>query len=103
MDRLKRMHDLIKRKATGTPDEFAKKLGICKSMLMIHLKELKVMGAPVKYDQLQQNYYYTEQCKLIFEFEREGKLIKGGQNIFDYLSHSNHIRMAIDTFDPQGL
>lgn len=58
------MDDLIRRKATGTPEEFAKKLGICKSLLMLNLREIKKMGAPLKYDTNRSSYYYTEACKI---------------------------------------
>ena len=101
IDRLKRMNDLITRKATGTPEEFAGKLGLSKSMLMINLNELKEMGAPIKYDPQNRNYFYEGECKLVFEFERlrEGANLKGGKNIFDWLPHSNAIRMAFQTFE----
>lgn len=82
--RLKQMDDLIRRKATGTPDEFAEKLGICKSMLMINLAEFKDIGASFKYDLDKQTYYYCQGCclKLKFELEEsEMKNMKGGKNI----------------------
>ena len=46
IERLERMHDLICRNATGTPDTFSEKLGISKSMLMINLAQLKEKAAP---------------------------------------------------------
>lgn len=69
IERIKRMDDLISRKATGTPDEFAEKLGISKSMLMVNLIELKEMGALVKYDIHKQAYYYCQGCRLKLAFE----------------------------------
>lgn len=84
IDRLKRMDDLIRRKATGTPDEFAEKLGICKSMLMINLAELKEIGALIKYDFDKQTYYYCKGCYLKLRFELEDNEMnnrKGGNNI----------------------
>ena len=93
VDRLKRMDDLIRRKATGTPVEFSRKLGICKSMLMINLTELKQMGAPLKYDHSNQTYCYDRTCRLIFEFKLDQenlKVIKGGENFF---CDSNNIRL----------
>lgn len=58
IDRLRRMDDLIRKRATGPPDEFAKRLGIKKSTLMIYLKEAKELGAPVMYCRDSQTYYY---------------------------------------------
>jgi hypothetical protein len=78
--RLKQMDDLIKRKATGTPDEFAIKLGICKSMLMLNINELKTLGAPVKYCNQIRSYYYDEQGHLEVKFKSIDSMhaIKGG-------------------------
>lgn len=95
IDRLKRMDYLIRRKATGTPDEFAGKLGICKSMLMINLSELKEMGAEVKYNPQLRSYCYEGNyvLKLGFELEKsEASRIKGGENV-----HSNLIRIPFST------
>ncbi len=67
--RVKRMDDLIRRKATGTPDEFAQRLGISKSMLMLNLMELKQLGAPVKFSHIEQTYYYENNGRFILQFE----------------------------------
>jgi hypothetical protein len=78
------MHDLINRRATGSPDSFAEKLRISKSMLMINLTQLKQIGGPINYDSLSQTYYYTQPClfKVGYELENEElNLIKGGQGI----------------------
>ena len=69
IERLKRMDNLIYKKATGTPEEFSEKLGISKSMLMIHLKELKTLGASVEYNSFRKTYFYSEGCRLKVEFE----------------------------------
>lgn len=101
IERLKRMDDLISRRATGTPDEFAEKLGISKSMLMINLSEFKEMGALVKYDPLSQSYYYYATCVLKVGFEIETKAagnLKGGN-----MSHYNDIRMGFYSFDVHTL
>ncbi|MCC6836805.1 MAG: hypothetical protein IT213_17600 [Cytophagales bacterium] len=101
---LERMHDLICRNATGTPDTFSEKLGISKSMLMINLAQLKEKGGPIQYDALKQTYYYTRPCRLVFGYEIDrdamGK-IKGGKNIFDKGAHSNLIRMGFCKFEVQ--
>jgi hypothetical protein len=86
IERLKRMDDLIKRKATGCPDEFADKLGISKSMLMLNLAELKEMGALIRYDSNRKTYFYEQGCRLKFEFgipNDDLVNIKGGCN-FSY-------------------
>jgi hypothetical protein len=106
VERLKRMHDLIHRKATGTPDEFARKLGISKSMLMINLAELKEMGAPLQYNNTTHTYLYNEPCTLRFGFElnmHDSQKIKGGRhNFYPDLSHYNNIRTTFFSFTVQG-
>jgi predicted DNA-binding transcriptional regulator YafY len=68
LDRFKRIDDLVRRRATGSPEEFAKKLGISKSMLMLNLAELKELGAPLKYNSVENTYYYDCYGRLRFEF-----------------------------------
>jgi DNA-binding transcriptional regulator GbsR (MarR family) len=76
------MDDLIRRKATGCADEFAKKMGISKSQLYEDLKEMKELGAPIDYCQVRKSYIYNTEAKLIFTFQTDFKEIKGGQNFF---------------------
>ena len=49
---------LIRLKATGTPDEFAAKLGISRASVFRLLEYLKDTGMPVKYCKYRQAYYY---------------------------------------------
>ena len=41
--------------------EFAMKIGVSRSTLMEHLKELREMGAPIGYCNFRETYYYTEE------------------------------------------
>ncbi len=86
IERLKRMDDLIRRKATGCADEFASKLGISKSQLYDELKEMKELGAPLEYCQTRKSYIYNAETKLIVVFQKDLKEVKGGQNIFIHSS-----------------
>lgn len=61
--RLERMHQLISRGATGTPEQFARKLNINRSMLYKYLSVMKDLGAPVAYDRFSESYYYTERVE----------------------------------------
>jgi predicted DNA-binding transcriptional regulator YafY len=58
LDRIKQMDELIRRKATGSPDEFAEKVGLSRSALMKYIKLLKELNAPLEYDHNRQSYYY---------------------------------------------
>ena len=84
IERIKVMDDLIRRKATGTSNQFAEKLHISRSTLMKYINILKDMGAPVAYDKFRNSYYYLYPCKLIFGFEskmlNEGDLVDINKN-----------------------
>ena len=58
IDRMMRMEN------TGSPKEFANKLGISESHLYFCLKELKEYGLPIAYSSYKRSYYYSEAVKL---------------------------------------
>ena len=61
-----RMHSLIKRKATGTPEAFAERLGIGQSSLYRYLKALREeYHAPITYDKQKCRYCYSEDFELV--------------------------------------
>ncbi|MEQ8339183.1 MAG: HTH domain-containing protein [Cyclobacteriaceae bacterium] len=68
------MDDLIRRRATGSSDEFANKLGISRSSLMEYIKLLKELNAPISFDHYNNTYYYLINCKLKIGYE--SKLIE---------------------------
>ena len=78
IDRLKRMDDLIRRRATGNPEQFSQKLNISRSQLLQDLKELKELGAPVDYCPVAHSYHYTRECQLLLNFE-SSKVLGGMQ------------------------
>jgi hypothetical protein len=89
------MDDLIKRKATGTPAEFAEKLEISRSTLMENIRELKILGGSIDYDKNRESYTYLEECCLEIKFKKNMLLdsnseqIKGaGINFFRLKSYS---------------
>jgi predicted DNA-binding transcriptional regulator YafY len=82
VERLKRMDDLIKRKATGNARDFASKLKISESQLYQDLKEMRQLGAHVKYCTYRETYLYEGECRLIIEFVSTSEIKDGGENIF---------------------
>ena len=58
LERAKRMDDLIRRKATGNVEEFAGKLGLSRSVLMEHLRDMRDLGAPIRFCDIRHSYYY---------------------------------------------
>lgn len=60
LERVERIHRLIEQEKTGRPEEFAKRLGLSVSRLARILDELRLQGAPIKYDRQRYTYYYNE-------------------------------------------
>lgn len=103
IDRLRRMDDLIRRKATGTPNEFAEKLGLSPSQLFLVLKEMKELGTPIQYCTVRKSYYYEVEGRLVIvDFVEEGQRIKGGKNIFGFFEYSDKIGVTTYTLALQS-
>jgi hypothetical protein len=49
----------IREKGTGSPPEFARKMGISERSLYEYLKVLKDLGAPIKWSRQDRSYYYS--------------------------------------------
>ena len=62
--RMQRIDRLIHRKATGTPQELANKLGLSKRMVFEYLLTMKDMGLSIRYCKFSQSYYYTDDKRL---------------------------------------
>ncbi len=67
-----RIDSLIRRRATGTPDDMAEKLGISRSTWFSHLRLLtNELSFPIEYDSEKQTYYYTAKGKFVVGFIQE--------------------------------
>lgn len=85
LERIKRIDALVRNKSTGTPDEFAEKLGISKSMLMVNLVDLKKAGVPIEYSIMQRSYVYNIDYILSMDNllnKKEVNSIKGGVHYY---------------------
>ena len=71
---LRRLHDLVQRRATGSSQELMEKLNVSKSGLYRQLQLLKNLGAPIRYDHAEQRYYYAS------EFEWQWEVVRKGEN-----------------------
>lgn len=64
-DLINRLHDLVKRKATGSLDTLAEKFGVGKSTMSRYIEEFKEeFEPPLAYDRTGHTYYYTEPFEL---------------------------------------
>lgn len=76
IQRIERLDQLIRLRATGTPRELAKRLRISSrqlfNLLYIMRNELE---APIKYDNDSNSYVYSEQGQVVirYKFVRKGK------------------------------
>ncbi len=68
---LERADGLIRRKATGRPEEFAARLNLTRSALYRRLDDLKSVGAPIKYCRNSKSFYYDEPFRLPFLATKE--------------------------------
>ena len=69
IERLRRMDSLISMMATGTPEEFAEKLGLRRSTLFQSLQEMREMGVNIKYSWIRQSYYYADNRRIKIKLE----------------------------------
>ena len=80
---LQRLHNLIKRKGTGTPEELAEKFDVSVGTIKNLLKVLKDKDFPIAYCRDRKTYYYEYEIELIvFKAEPKEDLrkIRGGEN-----------------------
>jgi len=73
------MDSLISRKATGNPDEFARKMRIKRSTLFQCLQEMKRMGVDIKYSYVNQSYFYADGNRITIILEKPDNKNKTGK------------------------
>ncbi len=82
------MHKLVSRQRTGTPEEFARQLGVSRTSLYELIDELRSRGAPIVYSKSSKTFFYREPydiavtCSLRPLTYKEEKESFGGVNIF---------------------
>jgi len=69
-DQLRRMDLMIRSRSTGTPEEFARRLGISVRSLYNYLALMKETGAPIRYSRTKRTYIYTELGSFVISFTR---------------------------------
>ena len=73
IERLKRMDELIWKEITGNAEEFASKVGIGRSMMMENLREMKELGAEIRYCSKKRSYFYVRDFSFILGHEGKKK------------------------------
>jgi hypothetical protein len=83
IERIKAIHRYIERENTGTSTEFARQLGISRSLLMEHLREMReTFNAPIDFCRARHSFYYKKPFSLTIEITTGMGNVKGGQNYF---------------------
>jgi len=59
----------IRQKGTGSPPEFAQKMGISERSLYEYLKVLKELGAPIRFSRQDHSYYYEVEGQFQISFQ----------------------------------
>lgn len=80
-EELVRLHNLIRRKSTGSPADLARKLGCSERSVYNKIDRLKDFHLPVVYDPERQSYCYTCEVSIVFNIIIDGNtlsLVKGG-------------------------
>jgi predicted DNA-binding transcriptional regulator YafY len=68
ISQLERLHDFIRRKATGTPTELAQKMELSERTIFNLLDELRTLGASIEYDKFLESYRYGE--NFVFPYKK---------------------------------
>lgn len=78
---IERVDGLIRRKATGTPDELASRLGVSRSTVYELIECLQLLGAEINYCRNKKSFYYKTEMILKVGFIRGGRSFTGERSI----------------------
>lgn len=70
LERLERIDRLIQIKGTGNPGKLAARLKMSERSLYQYLSLMRELGAPIKFDQFRETYYYSEDGQFTISFQR---------------------------------
>lgn len=71
IERINRLHEMIKYRRTGTPQQLARRLNLSASMVYKLMDELKLREVPIEYSRQLGSYYYSRsfQMKISIDFK----------------------------------
>lgn len=100
--RIKTIHQMIESEKTGPSEVFAYKLGVSRSVLMEHLREMREeLNAPIKYCRKRETFYYQESFKLSIVISSGMDKIKGGNISSVNFSQSERTGLYPHNFEVQ--
>jgi hypothetical protein len=89
VDALERLHNLIRLKATGTPEQLAERFNVSLGTINNWLKILRRKDLPVLYCRFRETYYYEYEVEVflfVVKTKEDLRKIQGGENIFNFFS-----------------
>lgn len=99
---IERVDALIKRKATGTAEDLAARLGVSRRCVYDIIKVMKDLDAPIEYCQTRKTFYYSADCTLAIGFVSSSRLIGGNSKFVNELSdcadflHTSAVHLQYD-------
>ena len=85
LEMLERLDKLIERKGTGTAEELALRLGICRRSVFNYMEKLRFYGAEIAFCPTRKSFYYVEDNRptLPILSKQNSRKIGGGKIIFN--------------------
>ena len=99
IERIKKMHLLISKERTGTPDDFAKQLHLSRSRMYDLLDSIKELDAIIKYCKKKQSFYYDKPFEIVLKYslktivDEETREIFGGGHFRPILSDGSILNL----------
>ncbi len=85
---VQQLDQLIRLKATGSPDKLAQKIGKSRRQVYRIINGMKRLGFPINYCRNRKTFYYEKKVSFIFEVcvigEKESKTTIGGENFSSF-------------------
>jgi hypothetical protein len=100
MEALERLHLLIQRKGTGTPEKLAERFGVSLGTINNWIKTLRHKQLPVAYCRERQTYYYEYDVDVflfVVKAKEDLRRIQGGESFYTFFSPMQNF--CIDTSD----
>lgn len=69
-NRLEYLNSLIRKKATGSPQQLAKKLNVSERTIFEYVDILRSLGAEINYCRNRKSYYYSVDGTFDFQFKQ---------------------------------
>jgi len=100
LTRVETMHQMIQVEKTGPSQEFARRIGVSRSVLMDHIREMREeLKAPIDYCRRRETFYYTKPFTFNIVISENLEKVKGGKNYTKNISESERTGLYSINFD----